>query len=168
LLHHVTLPTKIEIEHLRSSRTAVGCNPVASQWKGNGVAPALDYAARGVRMWIGSDNTRADGFRALDAAESCQRVAHAMPVNDFSSGAAWTCVDAATRGLADACGQGQSFGSLVNGQAADPCTRYGASGNAASWDFEWALVRYYNRDQIDAVIVDGKIGYGGWSAGHLG
>ena len=25
-----------------------------------------------------------------------------------------------------------------------------------SWDFEWELVRLYNRDQIDAVVVDGK------------
>ena len=26
-----------------------------------------------------------------------------------------------------------------------------------SHDFEWELVRYYNRDQIDAVIIDGQI-----------
>ena len=25
-----------------------------------------------------------------------------------------------------------------------------------SWDFEWELVRLYNRDQIDAVVVDGR------------
>jgi 5-methylthioadenosine/S-adenosylhomocysteine deaminase len=25
-----------------------------------------------------------------------------------------------------------------------------------SWDFEWELVRYDNRDQVDAVIIDGK------------
>ena len=25
-----------------------------------------------------------------------------------------------------------------------------------SWDFEWELVRLYNRDQIEAVIVDGR------------
>jgi 5-methylthioadenosine/S-adenosylhomocysteine deaminase len=158
LLHHVTLPTEIEIEHLRSSRTAVSYNPVASQWKGNGVAPALAYAVRGVRMGIGSDNTRSDGFRALDAAESCQRVAHAMRVNDFSSGAAWTWVDAATRGSADACGQGQSFGSLVEGQAADfLILDMERPETLPSWDFEWELVRYYNRDQIDAVVVDGKL-----------
>lgn len=157
LLHHVTLPTENEIELLRSSRTAVSYNPVASQWKGNGVAPALAYAARGVRMGIGSDNTRADGFRALDAAENCQRVAHAMPVNDFSCGAAWTWVDAATRGSADACGQGHAFGSLVEGQAADfLILDMDRPETLPSWDFEWELVRYYNRDQIDAVIVDGK------------
>ena len=25
-----------------------------------------------------------------------------------------------------------------------------------SWDFEWELVRLYNRDQIEAVVVDGR------------
>jgi cytosine/adenosine deaminase-related metal-dependent hydrolase len=157
LLHHATLTTDIEIEHLRTSRTAVSYNPVASQWKGNAVAPALAYVSRGVRMGIGSDNTRSDGFRALDAAESCQRVAHAMRVNDFSSGAAWTWVDAATRGSADACGQGHIFGSLAEGQAADFLVLDMARPETLpSWDFEWELVRYYNRDQIDAVFVDGK------------
>lgn len=157
LLHHVTLPTETEIEHLVRSRTAISYNPVASQWKGNGVAPAMAYAARGVRMGIGSDNTRADGFRALDAAESCQRVAHAMRVNDFSAGAAWTWVDAATRGSADACGQGQRFGSLVEGQAADFLVLdMERPETLPSWDFEWELVRYYNRDQIDAVIIAGN------------
>jgi 5-methylthioadenosine/S-adenosylhomocysteine deaminase len=158
ILHHATLTTDKEIELLRTSRTAVSYNPVASQWKGNGVAPALAYAARGVRMGIGSDNTRADAFRALDAAESCQRVAHAMRVNDFSCGAAWTWVDAATRGSADACGHGHEFGSLIEGQAADfLILDMGQPETLPSWDFEWELVRYYNRDQIDAVIVNGNV-----------
>lgn len=26
-----------------------------------------------------------------------------------------------------------------------------------SWDFEWELVRLYNRDQIEAVFVDGRL-----------
>ena len=158
LLHHVTLPSESEIELLRTSRTAISYNPVASQWKGNGVAPALSYSARGVRMGIGSDNTRADGFRALDAAESCQRVAHGMPVIDFSCGAAWVWVDAATRGAADACGHADKFGSLAEGQAADfLILDMKRPETLPSWDFEWELVRYYNRDQIDAVVVDGKL-----------
>jgi 5-methylthioadenosine/S-adenosylhomocysteine deaminase len=158
LLHHVTLPSETEIELLRETRTAISYNPVASQWKGNGVAPALSYAARGVRMGIGSDNTRADGFRALDAAESCQRIAHGMSVIDFSCGAAWTWVDAATRGAADACGQGGKFGSLAEGQAADfLILDMKRPETVPSWDFEWELVRYYNRDQIDAVVIDGKL-----------
>ena len=157
LLHHVTLPSEREIELLRTSKTAISYNPVASQWKGNGVAPALGYAVRGVRMGIGSDNTRADGFRALDAAENCQRIAHGLPVIDFSCGAAWMWVDAATRGAADACGHGREFGSLVAGQAADFLVLdMERPETVPSWDFEWELVRYYNRDQIDAVVVDGK------------
>ena len=157
VLHHATLTTEIEIELLRTSRTAVSYNPVASQWKGNAVAPALAYAARGVRMGIGSDNTRCDGFRALDAAENCQRIGHSLRVNDFSCGAAWTWVDAATRGAADSCGQGHAFGSLVEGQAADFLVLdMERPETLPSWDFEWELVRYYNRDQIDAVVVDGK------------
>jgi 5-methylthioadenosine/S-adenosylhomocysteine deaminase len=158
LLHHVTIPSENEIELLRRSGTAISYNPVASQWKGNGVAPALAYAARGVRMGIGSDVTRCDGFRALDAAESCQRVAHALPVIDFSCGAAWTWVDAATRGSADACGHGTKFGSLIGGQAADFLVLDMEGPETwPSWDFEWELVRYYNRDQIEAVVINGKL-----------
>jgi len=26
-----------------------------------------------------------------------------------------------------------------------------------SWDFEWDLVRHYNRDQIRAVVIDGEL-----------
>lgn len=167
LLHHVTLPSEREIELLRTSRTAISYNPVASQWKGNAVAPALSYSARGVRMGIGSDNTRADGFRALDAAECCQRIAHGMPVIDFSCGAAWIWVDAATRGAADACGQAGKFGSLVEGQAADfLILDMKRPETVPSWDFEWELVRYYNRDQIEAVVIDGKpVMMGGRPAG---
>lgn len=157
LLHHVTLPSEREIELLRRSRTAISYNPVASQWKGNAVAPALSYAERGIRFGLGSDNTRLDGFRTLDAAESCQRVAHGMRVSDFSCGAAWTWVEAATRGSADAAGLGERVGALIAGQAADFLVLdMHRPETIPSWDFEWELVRYYNRDQIDAVIVGGK------------
>jgi cytosine/adenosine deaminase-related metal-dependent hydrolase len=157
LLHHVTLPSEKEIELLRNSGTAISYNPVASQWKGNAVAPAVSYAERSIRMGLGSDNTRLDGFRTLDAAESCQRVAHGMRVIDFSCGAAWTWVDAATRGAADACGLGDTTGSLVAGQAADfLILDMNRPETVPSWDFEWELVRYYNRDQIDAVVVAGE------------
>jgi 5-methylthioadenosine/S-adenosylhomocysteine deaminase len=50
------------------------------------------------------------------------------------------------------------FGSLVEGQAADfLILDMERPETLPSWDFEWELVRYYNRDQIDAVIVDGKV-----------
>ena len=157
LLHHAALTTEREIEYLRSSQTAVSYNPVASQWKGNAVAPALAYVERGVRIGLGSNSTRTDAFRALDAAESCQRIAHGMQIIDFSCGAGWTWVDVATRGSADACGLGGITGSLKAGLAADFLVLdMLAPEMMPSWDFEWEMVRYYNRDQIQLVVVDGK------------
>lgn len=156
LLHHTTLANDHEVELLRETRTGVSYNPIASQWKGNAVAPALAFAERGVRMGIGTDTTRADGFRMLDAAESCQRIGHGMRVIDFSCGAAWLWVDTLTRGSADVCGWGKQVGVLAPGMAADFLVLDMERPEAIpSWDFEWELVRYYNRDQIDAVVVDG-------------
>jgi 5-methylthioadenosine/S-adenosylhomocysteine deaminase len=157
LLHHTTLANDHEIELLRESRTGVSYNPVASQWKGNAVAPALAYAERGVRMGIGTDNTRADAFRMLDAAESCQRLTFGMRVADFSCGAAWLWVDALSRGSADVAGWKARAGVLAAGKAADFLILNMAIPEAIpSWDFEWELVRYYGRDQVDAVVVNGK------------
>lgn len=156
LIHHATLATDREVALLHKTRTAVAYNPVASEWKGNAVAPALAFAAHGVRFGLGSDNTRSDGFRTLDAAEHAQRLAFGMRTEDFSAGAGWTWVDAITRGSADAAGW-SDVGLLEAGARADflildtnhPETQ-------PSWDFEWELVRYYNRDQIVAVVVDGE------------
>jgi cytosine/adenosine deaminase-related metal-dependent hydrolase len=166
LLHHTTLATDREIEMLQRTGTAVSYNPVASQWKGNAVAPALAYAARGVRMGIGSDNTRADGFRMLDAAEHSQRLTFGMRVIDFSCGAAWTWVDALTRGSSDAAGW-RDGGTLAAGNHADLLILdMERPETMPSWDFEWELVRYYNRDQVVAVMVGGKpIIFGGRPVG---
>ena len=158
LLHHVTLTSEREIELLRESGTGISYNPVASQWKGNAVAPALAYAERGVRMGLGTDATRMDGFRTLDAAESCQRIAHGMPIIDFSCGAGWTWVDAGTRGSADVGGLAGKTGALTAGAAADfLLLDMRRPEIVPSWDFEWELVRLYDRDQIDAVVVAGKL-----------
>ncbi|HWO08435.1 MAG TPA: amidohydrolase family protein [Polyangiaceae bacterium] len=156
LIHHATLVTDREVALLARSGAAVSYNPVASEWKGNAVAPALAFAAHGVRFGLGSDNTRFNGFRTLDAAEHAQRLQYGLRTNDFSAGAAWTWVDAITRGSADAAGF-VGVGALAPGNAADflildtqrPET-------LISWDFEWELVRYYDRDQIAAVVVGGK------------
>lgn len=158
LLHHTTVIAEDEIEILTKTRTATSYNPLASIWKGNAVAPALSYAQRNVRFGIGSDNTSEDAFRNLFAAEASQRIAHAMPVADFSCGAAWTWVDAATCGAADAAGLGTGTGSLAPGMAADFLVLdMDVPECLPAIDFEWELVRYYNRDQIGAMVVDGKV-----------
>lgn len=155
LLHHTTLVAEPEIERLRETDTAASYNPLASVWKGNAVMPALRYAQCGIRFGIGSDTTSADGFRNLMMAEACQRIEHALPVADFSCGAAWTWVDAATVNGAAATG-GTDHGPLVEGNAADFIVLDMQQPECLpSHDFEWELVRYYNRDQLAAVVVAG-------------
>ena len=51
------------------------------------MAPVLDFFANGIRVGLGSDATRNDGVRMLDAAEAAQRIAYGMPRADFSCGA---------------------------------------------------------------------------------
>ncbi|MEM9241044.1 MAG: amidohydrolase family protein, partial [Pseudomonadota bacterium] len=158
LLHHTTLVSEPEIEMIVETDTATSYNPLASVWKGNAVAPALRFSQRGVRFGIGSDTTSADGFKNLFAAEACQRVEHGLPVADFSSGAAWTWVDAATSQGAAATGGADDHGSLSAGMAADFLVLdMMAPECLPSHDFEWELVRYYNRDQVDAVVVNGQL-----------
>lgn len=155
LVHHAVLVTEGEIEALRSASAAVSYNPVASQWKNDGIAPAMAFAARGIRMGLGTDSTRSDAFRLLDAAESCQRLA-SQRVMDYSCGAGWTWVDAATRGGADACGLGETAGQLRERFRADFLVlNMEVPEVMPSWDFEWELVRLYNRSQIEVVVVDG-------------
>jgi len=158
LLHHTTLVAEPEIELIVQTDTATTYNPLASIWKGNAVAPAMRFAQRGVRFGIGSDTTSADGFKNLMAAEACQRIEHGLPVADFSCGAAWTWVDAATRQGAAATGGAGDHGALAVGQAADFLVLdMMAPECLPSHDFEWELVRYYNRDQVEAVVVNGRL-----------
>lgn len=158
LLHHTSLVSEPEIELIIETDTATSYNPLASMWKGNAVAPALRFAQRGVRFGMGSDTTSADGFKNLMAAEACQRIEHGLPVADFSCGAAWTWVDAATSQGAAATGGTGDHGQLAPGLAADYLILdMMAPECLPSHDFEWELVRYYNRDQIDAVVIDGQI-----------
>jgi cytosine/adenosine deaminase-related metal-dependent hydrolase len=157
LLHHCTLVDDREIGLLADTQTAVSYNPVASLWKGDGIAPALQFKDRGVRFGIGTDSTRADAFRLLDAAEACQRAAYGIPKLDFSCGAGWTWAEAATRGSADACKLGSVTGALTPGRAADFLVLdMNRPEVLPSWDFEWELVRLYGREQIDAVVIDGR------------
>ena len=102
LIAHATLVTSEEIKMLATTDTAVAYNPVASLWKGNAVSPVLDFFSAGIRVGLGSDATRNDGFRMIDAAEACQRIAYGMPRDDFSCGAGWRWIDAATHRLGKA------------------------------------------------------------------
>ena len=157
LIAHATLVTGDEIAMLRDTDTAVSYNPVASQWKGNGVAPALDYARRGIRFGLGTDATRNDAFRLLDAAEACQRLAYGIPNDDFSCGAGWVWLEAATRAGAQAAGLGVVTGALEPGLAADFLVLETQWPEVLpSWDFAWELVRYYDRANIVATVVAGR------------
>ena len=78
LVAHATLVTPSELNLLRETDTAVSYNPVASQWKGNAVAPAQLMAALGIRFGLGTDATRSDAFRLMDAAEAAQKLAFGL------------------------------------------------------------------------------------------
>jgi 5-methylthioadenosine/S-adenosylhomocysteine deaminase len=157
LLHHTTIVSEPEIEMIREKDAATSYNPLASTWKGNAVAPALRFAQIGIRFGIGSDTTSADAFRNLLAAEACQRIEHGLPVADFSCGAAWTWVDAATSQGALATGGGEDHGALKVGMSADFIVLDMMHPECLpAHDFEWDLVRYYNRTQVDAVVIAGR------------
>lgn len=157
LIAHATLVTAQEMQMLRESDTAVAYCPVASIWKGNAVAPVLDYLANGIRVGLGSDATRNDAFRMIDAAEAAQRIAYGMPRDDFSCGAGWRWFDAATLGGARVALLDKELGAVAVGLQADflllDCTGPEVQ---PSWDFAWELVRYYDRADILATFVEGE------------
>ncbi len=158
LLAHCTLLTPHEITRLRDSGAAVAYSPVASAWKGNAVAPALLLHELGVRLALGTDGTRSDGFRLLDAAETAQRLHHGLANGDSSCGAGWTWLDLASAGGADAAGLGSVTGRIAPGLAADfLLVDLRVPELTPSWDPSWELVRLAARDQIRAVFVDGRL-----------
>jgi cytosine/adenosine deaminase-related metal-dependent hydrolase len=134
----------------------VSYNPVASAWKGNAVAPAGMFAADGIRFGIGTDGTRSDGFRLMDAAETAQRLAFGLQTGDSSVGAGWTWLAHATGAAADAAGLGPVTGAVQEGLAADYLlVDLDVPELHPSWDLGWELVRLVNRDQVTAVVVAG-------------
>jgi len=158
LLAHVTLVTPFEINMLRDTDTAVSYNPVASQWKGNAVAPATMMAALGIRFGLGTDATRSDGFRLMDAAEAAQKVAFALDAGDASCGGGWLWLDHATWRGADAVGLSAVTGEITAGKAADfLIVDIDVPEFQPSFDLSWELVRLGNRDQIVAVFVAGRL-----------
>ena len=158
LAAHATLLTPREIRLLRDSGGAIAYNPVASSWKGNAVAPALLMHELGMRIGLGTDGTRSDAFRLLDAAETAQRLTGGMDVIDSSAGGGWTWLEQGLRGGADAVGLGGQIGEISPGARADLLMlNIDTPEFVPSWDVPWELVRLANRDQIEAVIVDGKL-----------
>ena len=158
LLAHATLMTPSEVERVRDRGATLAYNPVATVWKGNAALDALMMQALGIRFGIGTDGTRSDGFRLIDAAETVQRVAHGLRIGDSSSGGGWTWIDHATCAGAAAIGLGDSVGRIAPGYAADLLVvRLDVPELVPSWDLTWEAVRYFNRDQIETVYVAGRV-----------
>src|SRR5437867_1323773 len=166
LVAHATLVTPDELNILRETDTAVSYNPVASQWKGNAVAPAALMAALGIRFGIGTDSTRSDGFRMMDAAEATQKLAFGLTQGDASSGGGWLWLDHATCDGASAVGLGAITGEIATGKEADfLVVDIDVPEMQPSFDLAWELVRLANRDQVVAVFVAGKMRlWRGWPA----
>tara|TARA_R110000744_G_scaffold240799_1_gene358183 strand:- start:323 stop:994 length:672 start_codon:yes stop_codon:yes gene_type:complete len=158
LIAHSTLITPTELNLLRDSGTAVAYNPVASVWKGNAIAPALQMEALGIRFGLGTDGTRADGFRLMDAAESLQRAGFGLASGDSSCGGGWLWLEAATSRAADSAGLSKITGAVEVGLEADfLLVNLDRPEFTPSYDLIWELVRYGNRDQIDAVFTQGRL-----------
>ena len=158
LVAHATLMAAHEFNILAESGTAVSYNPVASAWKGNAVANAPLMAALGIRFGLGTDGTRSDGFRLMDAAESAQRYTGGIANGDSSCGGGWLWVDRATRGGADAAGLAAVTGEIAVGKAADfLIVDLDVPEMKPSWDLTWELVRLAARDQIVSVHVAGRM-----------
>ncbi|MFT9637713.1 amidohydrolase family protein [Alcaligenes phenolicus] len=158
LLAHATLVTPSEIRLMADLNAAVSYNPVASAWKGNAVAPAEAMRVQGIRLGMGTDGTRSDAFRMMDYGEAAQRFAFGMMVGDSSCGAGWTWLDMATRGGAEVIGLGAQTGQIRVGAQADfLVVDLQVPEMTPSWDLPWELVRIAARDQIRAVVVQGKL-----------
>jgi 5-methylthioadenosine/S-adenosylhomocysteine deaminase len=170
LLAHATLVTPTELSMLRDTGTAVAYNPVATQWKGNAAAPAEMMATLGIRFGIGTDATRADAFRLVDAAEATQRLAFGLASGDFSCGGGWLWLDHATAAGAEAVGLGAVTGEIAPGKAADfLLVDLAVPEMLPSWDLTWELVRFAGRSQIAAVFVAGRLRlWQGWPIGWDG
>jgi 5-methylthioadenosine/S-adenosylhomocysteine deaminase len=158
LIAHATMVTPSELNLLAHTGTAVSYNPVASAWKGNAVAPALQMAALGIRFGLGTDGTRSDAFRLVDAAETAQRFAFGLANGDSSCGGGALWLDRALRGGADALRLQDRIGDIAPGKAADfLLIDLDVPEMRPSWDLSWELVRLADRSQIDAVFVAGKL-----------
>lgn len=158
LLAHATLLTPSELRLLQQTGAAVAYNPVASSWKGNAVLDAVQLHAQGVPFALGTDGTRYDAFRLLDAAETAQRLTHGLARGDSSCGGGWTWMDHAAHLGAQACGLGEVTGAIEEGLAADfLLLDLDVPELLPSWDLTWEVVRLADRSQLQAVFVNGAL-----------
>lgn len=158
LLAHATLMTPKELKQVRELGAAVAYNPVASSWKGNAVLDAVTLHEQGVPFALGTDGTRYDAFRLMDAAETAQRLTHGLAHGDSSCGGGWMWLDHATHLGAQAIGLGHLTGSIEEGKAADfLLVDLSVPEMQPSWDLSWELVRLADRSQINAVVVNGTL-----------
>jgi cytosine/adenosine deaminase-related metal-dependent hydrolase len=158
LLAHATLLTPHELRLLQDAGAAVAYNPVASAWKGNAVLDAVQLHAQDVPFALGTDGTRYDAFRLMDAAETAQRLTHGLARGDSSCGGGWMWLDHATHLGAQACALGHITGAIEEGLAADfLLLDLDVPELQPSWDLSWELVRLADRGQVEAVFVNGAL-----------
>lgn len=158
LLAHATLLTPSELTLLADTGAAVAYNPVASAWKGNAVLDAIQLHERGVPFALGTDGTRYDGFRLLDAAETAQRLTVGLARGDSSCGGGWMWLDHACHLGARAAGLQRVTGAIAEGLQADfLLLDLDVPEMQPSWDLTWELVRLADRSQIEAVFVAGAL-----------
>lgn len=158
LLAHATLLTPHELRLLQDTGAGVAYNPVASAWKGNAVLDAVQLHAQGVPFALGTDGTRYDAFRLMDAAETAQRLTHGLARGDSSCGGGWMWLDHATHQGALACGLAGVSGAIEEGLAADfLLLDLAVPELQPSWDLSWELVRLADRSQVEAVFVNGAL-----------
>jgi len=158
LLAHATLMTPKERRQVRDLGAAVAYNPVASSWKGNAVLDAVTLHEQGIPFALGTDGTRYDAFRLMDAAETAQRLTHGLAHGDSSCGGGWMWLDHATHLGAQAVGLGSLTGAIEEGKAADfVLLDLAVPEMQPSWDLSWELVRLADRSQIQAVVVNGAL-----------
>ena len=156
LIAHAALATRRELARVAETDTALSYNPVASQWKGNAAADALAWRELGIRFGLGTDVTRNDAFRLLDAADATHRIAHSMAIDDFAGGTGTVWWKAATIGGARAAGL-TDVGELRPGACADYLVLDSSTPETMpSWDLEWELARFYDKSNVKAVVVGGK------------
>ena len=158
LLAHATLLTPHELRLVRDNGAAIAYNPVASQWKGNAVLNAMLLHVEDVPFALGTDGTRYDAFRLMDAAEATQRLTHGLATGDSSCGGGWMWLDHGTHLGAQAVGLGHRTGAIAEGLAADfLLLDLAVPEMLPSWDVSWELVRLADRSQLEAVFVNGAL-----------